>query len=116
MTRKRAGKEGRRKKSSLITKIVGWGVGLGLVVLLAYGASQMSGVPYGESALGAVNFSGLDANQKRAALKAANQARCTCGCGLGLAECVATDSTCPIRESNIERIRAMVRDAGQGRL
>jgi hypothetical protein len=28
-----------------------------------------------------------------------------------LAQCVATDSTCPIREINIERIRALVRDA-----
>ena len=33
------------------------------------------------------------------------------GCGLGLAECVSTDKTCPIRESNIERIRTMVRNA-----
>jgi hypothetical protein len=39
--------------------------------------------------------------------------RCPCGCGLGLAQCVATDSTCPIREENIERIKKMVRSAEQ---
>jgi hypothetical protein len=30
-----------------------------------------------------------------------------------LAQCVATDSTCPVREGNIDRIRTMVRDAEQ---
>jgi hypothetical protein len=28
-----------------------------------------------------------------------------------LAQCVATDSTCPIRNENIERIKTMVREA-----
>ena len=28
-----------------------------------------------------------------------------------LAQCVATDSTCPVRETNIERIRTLVREA-----
>jgi hypothetical protein len=28
-----------------------------------------------------------------------------------LAQCVSTDSTCPVREGNIDRIRTMVRDA-----
>ena len=45
--------------------------------------------------------------------KAANLARCTCGCGMTLAQCVATDSTCPVREGNIERIKTMVKDAAQ---
>jgi hypothetical protein len=106
----------RRKQSSLVIKALVWVAGLGIAALVIYGVSQMSGVPYGENALGVVNFTGLNASQKQVALKAANRARCTCGCGLGLAECVATDSTCPIRESNIDRIKAMVRDAGQGRL
>ena len=45
------------------------------------------------------------------ALTAANTARCTCGCGMTLAQCVSTDMTCPLRESNIQSIRAMVRAA-----
>jgi hypothetical protein len=30
-----------------------------------------------------------------------------------LAQCVATDSTCPIRDSNVARIRTMVTEAGR---
>jgi len=71
----------------------------------------MSGVAYNERAIRVVDFSSLSAAQKRTALVTANSARCDCGCGMGLAQCVATDSTCPIREPNIERIRAMVQEA-----
>jgi hypothetical protein len=31
---------------------------------------------------------------------------------MNLAQCVATDMTCPVRERNIEAIRTMVREAG----
>ena len=90
-----------------------WIAGLGVVVLLGYLLLEFGGVAYGEEALSAINFSDLTSSQKRRALKDANQARCTCGCGMTLAQCVATDSTCPIRTSNIDRIKAMVRDARQ---
>ena len=60
-----------------------------------------------------IDFSGLDANQKRGALEAANAARCTCGCGMTLAQCVATDSTCPVREDNLARIRRLVDQAAR---
>lgn len=103
-----------RKKSPVVKGLM-WVAVLALAGLAAYGVSQMSSVAYGENALSVVNFTGLTASQKQVALTAANRARCTCGCGLGLAECVATDSTCPIRDSNIDRIKAMVREAGQGR-
>jgi hypothetical protein len=73
----------------------------------------MSGVAYNEDAIKVVDFSALQPAEKRSALQAANNARCTCGCGLGLAQCVATDSTCPIRDSNIDRIKTMVRQAKQ---
>jgi hypothetical protein len=88
-----------------------WIVGLGLVVLLGYVVLEFGGVAYGEEALAVINFSDLTSSQKRRALKDANQARCTCGCGMTLAQCVATDSTCPIRTSNIDRIKTMVQDA-----
>jgi hypothetical protein len=30
---------------------------------------------------------------------------------MNLAQCVATDMTCPVRERNVESIRALVREA-----
>ena len=105
-------KERRRRKAPLYLKAIKWAVGLAIVAGIVYGVSQYGGVPYDEHAIGAVNFDDLSAKGKKTALRAANDARCSCGCGLGLAECVSTDKTCPIREGNIERIRTMVRDAG----
>jgi len=101
----------RRSKTLLI-----WiGVIAGLA-LLVYGVSQMSvGVAYSDADLGVIDFSALDQSQKRAALRAANQARCPCGCGMTLAQCVSTDSTCPLRTKNIDRIRAMVVEQGKPR-
>ena len=86
-----------------------WVGAIALVALVVYGLS--SGVPYDEQKIAAVSFSGLNASQKRSALRAANAARCNCGCGMTLAQCVATDSTCPIRTDNIARIKGMVADA-----
>jgi len=104
----------RRKKTAPFNlKAVKWTTGLALLASVVYIVIQSAGVPYDERAIGVVNFSDLSPKGRKAALKAANDARCSCGCGLGLAECVSTDKTCPIRESNIERIRVMVRDAGQ---
>ena len=89
-------------------KILKWiAVAAGLV-LLVYAVSQMSGVAYTDRDIGVVDFSALGRSQKSAALRAANQARCSCGCGMSLAQCVATDSTCPLRNQNIEKIRVMV--------
>jgi hypothetical protein len=106
-------KERRRRKKAapFYFKALKWTIGLALAAGVVYVVSQYSGVPYDERAIGVVNFSDLSPKGRRTALKAANDARCSCGCGLGLAECVSTDKTCPIRESNIERIRTMVRDA-----
>jgi hypothetical protein len=101
----------RKKGAPLYLKGIKWTIGLALAAGVVYAVSQYSGVPYDERAIGVVNFSDLSPKGRRTALKAANDARCSCGCGLGLAECVSTDKTCPIREGNIERIRAMVRNA-----
>jgi hypothetical protein len=78
---------------------------------ILYGLSSTSGIAYGERQLTAIDFTSLNSNQKRAALLEANADRCTCGCGMTLAQCVATDMTCPVREGNITRIRDMVRKA-----
>ena len=109
MSKRAARKPVRRKRSPWIT----WVIAAGIVGGAGYGLLELSGVAYNEAAIKVVDFSSLDARHKREALVAANNARCTCGCGMGLAQCVATDSTCPIRESNIERIRTMVRDAAR---
>jgi hypothetical protein len=92
---------------------VTWLVASAAVGLIGYGLSQISGVAYNEEAIRVVDFSSLTAQQKRSALEEANNARCTCGCGMGLAQCVATDSTCPIRDSNIDKIKSMVQRAAR---
>lgn len=102
----------RQKAAPFYLKAIKWTVGVALVVGVVYFISQNAGVAFDERAIGVVNFSDLSPKGKKTALKAANEARCSCGCGLGLAECVSTDKTCPIRDGNIERIRTMVRDAG----
>ena len=86
-------------------------MGLSVLVVIGYGLSQMSNIAYDEDDIVVVNFSDLASKEKRTALEAANTARCTCGCGMTLAQCVATDSTCPLRESNIGQIRRMVQQA-----
>jgi hypothetical protein len=100
-----------RPRKSARPKLVTWIVAAAVFGALGYGVSQMSNVAYGEREIKVVDFSGLDARQKQSALEAANAARCTCGCGMTLAQCVATDSTCPIREDNIGRIKTIVNQA-----
>jgi hypothetical protein len=85
-----------------------WIVVAGVLGLIVYGVSQMSNIAYNDEAIAVVDFSNLDSDEKRTALEAANSARCTCGCGMTLAQCVATDSTCPVRAGNIDRIKGMV--------
>ena len=97
-----------QRRSRHLLRWVGAAAVLGLLV---YGVSQMSGVPYDDVAMGVVDFSVLNPAQKVRALKEANRARCTCGCGMTLAECVATDRTCPVRDDHIERIKGMVAKA-----
>ena len=90
---------------------------LGVVAAIGgifYGLANTSTIAYGERQLTAIDFSSLTSDQKHSALVEANGARCTCGCGMQLAQCVATDSTCPIRTDNIERIKTMVREAAAG--
>lgn len=103
----------RRRPARSVPRPVKWfGVTAG-VALLVYGASQMSGVAYTDADIRVVDFSALTSREKRGALQAANRARCSCGCGMNLAQCVATDSTCPLRDRNIQSIKAIVQEAGQ---
>ena len=108
-TRKHTG--AKRRAARQKSRVVKWIVGLGTVALIVYGISQMSNVAYGENQLPMIDFSDLTSAQKHAALEEANEERCPCGCGMTLAQCVATDSTCPLRETNVERIKTMVREA-----
>ena len=106
-------RERRKRTAPFYVRALKWIAVLAVVALVGYAVSQMDGVPYGERELGVVSFADLSSSGKRNALKAANLARCTCGCGMTLAQCVATDSTCPVREGNINRIKTMVKDAAQ---
>lgn len=103
--------EQRRRLGRKVRRALVWVAALGVGAVIVYVLSQNAGVAYDDRRMAVVNFSGLDAAQKRKALVAANAARCTCGCGMNLAQCVATDSTCPIRTDNIARIKGMVTDA-----
>jgi len=103
-------KRAKTRGRSTVTK---WLVAAVVIGAIGYALSQMSNIAYGDAEIKVIDFSGLDAKQKRGALEAANAARCTCGCGMTLAQCVATDSTCPIRDSNVERIKNLVNDAAR---
>src|SRR5688572_25683780 len=95
----------RRRRRAKVPAAAKWIAAIVLFGLLIYGLSITAGVPYDENDIRAVNFSILDSGEKRRALQAANAARCPCGCGMNLAQCVSIDSTCPLRETNIQRIR-----------
>ena len=104
--------ERRRRRPSALARTLKWTIAIAVVTLAGYGISQYSGVPWDEEDIRVVDFSSLSPSAKRTALRRANSARCTCGCGMNMAQCVATDMTCPIRDKNIETIRTMVREAG----
>jgi hypothetical protein len=78
---------------------------------ILYSLANTSGIAYTDRHLTVVDFTSLNDDQKRAALIEANTGRCGCGCGMTLAQCVATDMTCPIRTDNITKIRGMVQKA-----
>ena len=100
-----------RGKATRLPAPVKWIVTAGVVALVVYGVSQMSSIAYTDRDIAVVDFSMLSAKDKNIALETANRARCTCTCGMTLAQCVATDSTCPVRNDNIDRIKRMVEEA-----
>jgi hypothetical protein len=106
---KQAGKQRRAaaRRSRILTRM---GI-VAVLALIGYGISQMSNIPFTDKDIAVVDFSNMTSSQKNAALREANAARCPCSCGLTLAQCVATDSTCPIRATNIDKIKAMVTKA-----
>jgi hypothetical protein len=103
--------ERRRRRPSALAKFVKWTVFILVAGLIVYGLSITAGVAWDEEDIRVVDFSSLSSSAKRTALRRANAARCTCGCGMNLAQCVATDMTCPVRDKNIDAIRTMVREA-----
>ncbi len=111
MKRELRKQDSRSRKSRRTASRLTWILLIAVVAGVFYLVSQSAGVAYTDRQLTPVNFSALNPDQKHSALVAANRASCTCGCGMTLAQCVATDSTCPIREDNIKRIQTIVRDA-----
>jgi hypothetical protein len=94
-----------------LKKLAIWIGALSLTAALVYVVSENSGVPYDDRDIVVVDFSSLASSAKKSVLQAANRARCTCSCGMTLAQCVATDSTCPVRTENIDKIKTMVTQA-----
>jgi len=96
--RQRAQKAQKQSRGSKqLKKLAVWAAVISLTAGFIYVVVENSGVPYDEHAIAVVDFSSLDSKAKKTALQAANRARCTCTCGMQLAQCVATDSTCPVR-------------------
>ena len=100
-----------KKAARTARKLVKWAVALAVVGLIGYGILQTSGFPFDVEDLAIVDFTVLNASEQRTALRAANGTRCTCGCGMTLAQCVATDMSCPVRDRNIDRLKTIVREA-----
>ena len=101
-------------RNRLIRRVKSLAITLGVLAAIGgiiYGLARSASIAYNERDLTAIDFTSLNAEQKRAALVEANADRCTCGCGMTLAQCVATDMTCPVRSDNITRIRGMVQKA-----
>jgi hypothetical protein len=100
-------------RTRLVRRLKTLGITLGVLAVVGgiiYGLATPS-IAYTERDLPDIDFASLNAEQKHAALVEANAGRCTCGCGMALAQCVATDMTCPVRTGNITRIRAIVQKA-----
>ena len=100
-----------KKAARRARTLVKWTVGLAVVAAIGYGIFQTSGFPFDAEDLAIVDFTILNASEQRAALRAANGVRCTCGCGMTLAQCVAIDMSCPVRDRNIDRLKTIVREA-----
>src|SRR5688500_916317 len=98
----------RRRRPPAFPRVVQRTLFIGIAALIVYGLSSTAGVAWDEEDIRVVDFSSLSSSAKRSALRRANSARCTCGCGMNLAQCVATDMTCPVRDKNIDAIRTMV--------
>jgi hypothetical protein len=102
---------GRNRVTRRLKNAAIWVAVLGVIGAIFYGLANTSGVAYTDRHLTAIDFTSLNGDQKHTALVEANTSRCTCGCGMTLAQCVSTDMTCPIRTDNITKIRAMVQKA-----
>ena len=100
-----------QRKSKRTSRIVTWVIAIAVIGTIVYVLSLSGGIAYTDREIRVVDFSFLNASQKRTALQAANSARCPCGCGMTLAQCVSTDTTCPLRTENVDKIRTMAREA-----
>ena len=120
-------KEGRSWVNHPRGKAVIGVAGFSIAILLGYSIAQMGGsgtgqprstsrtlqsAPYYTDAnIPEVDFSALNEDQKKPILDDINGEYCSCGCSLTLAQCVVTDSTCPIRNTNIAKIQSEVNKA-----
>ena len=111
MSRASRQKQQDRRKTARLSRPLQWIVTAGVASLAIYGVTQLSSIAYTDRDIAVVDFSMLGSKERNHALETANRARCTCSCGMTLAQCVATDSTCPVRNDNIDRIKRIVDEA-----
>ena len=110
----------KENKKILLKRRKKFQLSIGLVILLAvFGVEKKFQVfsLFGDklSGIGSTNYasiSGLDVSalndkQRNWLMKKTNRVRCICGCGMTLAQCINTDMTCPLRNSNSQRARKL---------
>ncbi|MCI0412298.1 SEC-C domain-containing protein [bacterium] len=111
----------RRKSAQLRSrKIWKWSIVVVGSLLILYGMYHIPAggcrnrnAPYYTAAnLEEIDFSKLSDEKREKIIDEINSDYCTCGCRLTLAQCVATDKTCPIRSGNITLIRNLVSREG----
>jgi len=61
------------------------------------------------TALPGVDFSKLNPEQKKAALRRLNEQKCTCGCAYTLAQCRINDTSCTVSEKMAKQVVGKVR-------
>ena len=59
-----------------------------------------------------VDFTGLNAEQKKAALKRMNSETCDCGCTLTLAQCRINDTSCPVSKKLAAQVVKEIASSG----
>lgn len=112
-------KEERKGVLHWLRRNLKWIAGAAILLLTGYGIFRSNNggsqeiTYYIDTDIEEIDFSKLAEAQKRGVLDKVNKISCTCGCGMTLAQCVAIDSTCPLRSSNIDQIRDLIKEEAE---
>ena len=114
----------KEKKKILLKRRNKAKLGIGLVILLAvfgveikfqvfssFGNQLSSFGSTSYASISGLDVSALNDKQHNWLMKKTNRIRCTCGCGMTLAQCINTDMTCPVRNRNIQQAKKLSSEA-----